>query len=390
VTTFGAAGLRTLLGIYSITLVAVMGVSSLGPALPAMRDALGLSAPQVALVVSAFTVPSVVLSLFVGALSDRIGRKRVLVPALLLFGAASAGCALTDDFTWLVAFRLLQGIGASAFAILNLSLIGDLFSGEARVRALGFNSSVLAIGMGVFPLLGGLLASISWQTPFWLGISALPVAAWVFFRLRVPPQGEQTALGAYLRAAASHLADARVLLLIVMGALTFVMHYGAYVTYLPLFLHARLGLESAAIGVIMGGSALGSALASTLVGAVGTRVSERHWLFLSCALYGLSLSLVPSALSFTLAALISGVFGVAHGLCIPSQHRVWAALAPEAQRGAFMSLNGTSFRLGQTIGPFAVGLWATSYGYDQAFRAAALVAVALFASAALLFRLGVR
>lgn len=387
---FDRASLHVLLGIYSITLMAVMGVSSLGPALPGMRSALFLSDEQIASMVSVFTVPSVLLGLFIGALSDRFGRKTVLVPSLLLFGAASVGCVFAPDFNWLLVLRFCQGVGVSAFAILNLTLISDLFSGDLRARALGFNSTVLGIGMGLFPMLGGLLAAQAWYAPFWLGLLALPVAAWVSFGLELPAQTQATDLASYLAGAARHLLDLRVCLLIAMGALTFVMHYGAYVTYLPLFLDARLGLGPLAIGLAMGVSAAGSALASTCVGAVGERVHERHWLWLACALYGVSLWLVPTTDGFISACAVSGVFGIAHGLCVPSQHRVWAQLAPQAQRGAFMSLNGTSFRLGQTVGPFLVGSWAQAAGFQAAFQRAALVSLGLFACSVLLFRRIVR
>jgi MFS transporter, ACDE family, multidrug resistance protein len=79
-----------------------------------------------------------------GVLSDRFGRKRVLAPSPILFGLVGGACALARDFGLLLMLRLLQGIGAVALGAINVTIIGDLFSGRRRTAAIGYNSSVLS------------------------------------------------------------------------------------------------------------------------------------------------------------------------------------------------------------------------------------------------------
>ena len=79
---------RRLFVIFSITLVGVMGVASLTPALPKISQAFDLNKSEVALLISAFTFPGIFLTPFAGVLADRLGRKTVLIPSLFIFGLA--------------------------------------------------------------------------------------------------------------------------------------------------------------------------------------------------------------------------------------------------------------------------------------------------------------
>jgi hypothetical protein len=129
-----------------VTLMAVLGSSSVSPAFPKVVAELGISPGQVGLLITVFTLPGVFLTPVSGVLSDKFGRKTVLIPSLLLFGVAGGACALARDFELLLGLRVLQGVGAAALGATNVTLIGDLFAGRERTAALGYNSSVLSAG----------------------------------------------------------------------------------------------------------------------------------------------------------------------------------------------------------------------------------------------------
>ena len=144
--------------IFGVTLMAVLGVSSIAPALPRIAETLGISAGQVGLLVTAFTLPGVILTTVAGVLADRYGRLRVLLPGLILFSIAGTGCVFATSFSVLIALRVVQGIGASAIGSINVTLIGDLFVDRQRTTAMGLNASVLSIGTAAYPAVGAIRA----------------------------------------------------------------------------------------------------------------------------------------------------------------------------------------------------------------------------------------
>ena len=107
--------------IYSVTLMAVMGVGVIAPALPQMARDLSLTPQAVGMLITAFTVPGVILAPLLGVLADRHGRRRILVPSLFLFAIAGAACALARDFTVLLALRVR---GALLWGLLATTLLG--------------------------------------------------------------------------------------------------------------------------------------------------------------------------------------------------------------------------------------------------------------------------
>jgi ACDE family multidrug resistance protein len=117
--------------------MAVLGTPSVAPAFPTIVRELGVSSGQVGLLIAVFTLPGIVMTPVLGILSDRYGRKKILVPALLLFGLAGGACAFARSFDILLALRFFQGMGAAALGTLNVTVIGDIYEGRERSTALG-------------------------------------------------------------------------------------------------------------------------------------------------------------------------------------------------------------------------------------------------------------
>lgn len=367
---------RNLHLIFCVTLTVVMGVSSIAPAFPDIMDALGLAATQVAWLVTAFTLPGVFLAPVLGILADRYGRKRVLVPSLLVFGVFGSLCALADSFAVLVGLRFLQGVGAAALGALNVTILSDLYDGNERITAMGYNAGVLSFGTTLFPLLGGGLATLGWHWPFVLPVTALPLALAVLLLLESPRPRGGAAFMEYMRQAVRRAVEPRALALFASTCMTFMILYGMLVAFLPVYLAQRFGAEPWAIGTIIASASLTTALLAARLGALARAVPLRLLLTLAFALYALAAVLVPLMPGLWWVLLPVLVFGAAQGLNIPTVQAMLAELAPMEQRGAFMALNGTVLRLGQTLGPVVMGGAFVAWGMDGVFWATAALALA--------------
>jgi ACDE family multidrug resistance protein len=361
--------------LFGVTLMAVLGVSSITPALPEIRDAFGITSGQVGLLITVFTLPGVALTPVLGVLSDRHGRRKILVPALLLFGVAGGLCAFARGFELLLGLRLLQGMGAAALGTLNVTVIGDIFTGHERSAALGYNSSVLSVGTASYPAIGGALATLGWFYPFALAFLAVPVGLLVLYSLHNPEPHNDQRLREYFGDVFSRLKDREVLGLLGVSLLTFIILFGPQLTFLPILMDERFGAPSYLRGAILSGASLTTALTSTQLGALTSRINERTLLKIAFVLYAAGLVLVALVPNMWLLLVPAVLFGVAQGINLPNVFSLLNAHAPSENRGAFMAANGMSLRAGQTIGPLLMAATAGTLGLTGAYLAATALAV---------------
>ncbi|HPG38249.1 MAG TPA: MFS transporter [bacterium] len=371
---------RNLQIIFLITLMAVLGVASITPVFPKIARELHISAQSIGLLVTSFTLPGIFLTPALGVLSDRLGRKKILIPSLFLFALGGGACSLARDFEILLLLRFVQGIGAAAIGSLNATLIGDLYSGKKRMIAMGYNASVLSIGTATYPTIGGMIALFGWRYPFLLPLLAIPVGLVVLFALKNPEPENTEDFFPYLRAAWKSMKNLRVLTYFTANLFTFIILYGAFLTFIPIFINERFGASPALIGLVMSAMSLVTAATSSQLGRLIKKFSDRKLLKVSFFLYAAGLLLIPFVHNLWLMVLPIILFGLAHGANIPIIQALIAGEAPMQYRGTFMSLNGMVLRLGQTLGPLLMGAVFVLWGITGIFYAGAILAagIALF------------
>jgi MFS family permease len=332
---------------------------------------LGISKLDVAWLITAFSLPGMLLTPFTGVLADRFGRKRILVPAIFLFALAGTACAFTRDFNILLICRVFQGIGAAAMGSINVTLIGDLYSDRRRVEAMGLNASALSIGYASYPLIGGSLAALAWYYPFYLPLIAIPIGIIVLTKLNNPEVDSHENFKSYLVGAWGYLKNRKVAALFAAGVLTFIIVFGAYFTYFAIYMDDAFNASEFTIGVFMSVSALAAAVVASQLRRITRRFSEAMLIKASFAIFGLSLIVIPLMPSLWLLIIPVLLLGIAQGVNLPSILSMAAGLAPTQYRAAFMSINSSMIRLGQTVGPPIIGLFYVYGGATVAFSSAA-------------------
>jgi MFS family permease len=342
----------------------LLGVSSITPAFPKIAKELNISPQDIALLITVFTFPSIVLTPILGVLADRFGRKKILVPSLILFGIAGVACAFAHDFNLLLLLRFLQGIGAASLNSLNVTIIGDLYSGQERTAAMGYNASVGSIGTSSYPVLGGAIAGLGWHYPFMLPILAIPIGLLVLFSLKSPePRSDQNFLE-YLRAAVGNFKNRQFFGLFFCTVVTFILLMGSMVSFMPLLMGDAFKASTFTIGIILASMSATITLASLQLGRLARKFSERTLIIASFVFFAVALAIIPFISSLWLLLIPTLIFGIGLGIGFPSIQTVLAELTPKEYLAAAMSLNGTFLGVGQTVGPmlmgFAFGIWGMS------------------------------
>ncbi len=364
--------------IFGITFAYIMGVASITPAFPKMVKELNISAKDIGLLISIFSLPGILLTPFLGVVADRWGRKRIIFPSMMLFGIAGGLCFFARDFKLLLILRLIQGIGAAPLGSLTVTIIGDLYSKKELIAAMGYNSSVRSIGSASYPAIGGALAMMGWHYPFILPVIAIPIGFFVLFNLKIPEPENELHIIEHLNIVWKKLRNRQVVGLLVIGIIIFVMLFGSYMTYFPLLLGNSFGLSSLVIGLIMAGVSLIAAFISSQLGKITKLFSKKNIMKISFILYALALSIIPLISQPWLFFIPIIIFGIAHGMNIPVIQALFAEAAPLKYRATFMSVSGMTFRVGQTLGPFLIGLVIGVWGIGGAFYAGAGLSISMF------------
>ena len=167
--------------------IALLEATIVNVALPTLGRDLDAGVDDIQWVVNAYMLTLASLILFGGALSDRIGRRRVFVTGIVWFTVASALCAVAPSVGVLIAARALQGVGGALLTPGSLAIIGAAFVPHDRARAIGAWTGFVSIAAAVGPLLGGWLVDVSsWRAIFLINV---PIGAVVvFLALRHVPE----------------------------------------------------------------------------------------------------------------------------------------------------------------------------------------------------------
>ncbi len=177
-------------------LPAVLDQTILATALPTIAHDLG-RLTDVPWVVAAYVVTAAASTPLWGKLGDRLGRKRLLEVALILFLTSSAVCGAAQDMTWLIVSRAVQGVAAGGLMTLAMAAVGDLVSPRERGRYQGYIAVAFALATVIGPLIGGVLVEhASWRWVFYVNLPVGAVAlAGLHLKLPAPARaGSPTSL----------------------------------------------------------------------------------------------------------------------------------------------------------------------------------------------------
>lgn len=183
----------------SIPLIMTLGNSMLIPVLPILEDKVGITSFQSSMIITSYSVAAIFLIPVAGYLSDRFGRRMVILPSLILalIGGLIAGFAswkMDDPYAMIIAGRIIQGIGAAGAMPIVLPLVGDLYQDddEKISSTLGIIETSNTFGKVLSPILGSIFAAFLWFLPFF-SISALSLISIVliFFFVKAPKDDDE-------------------------------------------------------------------------------------------------------------------------------------------------------------------------------------------------------
>jgi len=332
-----------------------LGFSVTAPILPDLAETFGVSRGSIGLVQGSISFAGVLFSALIGYMADRIGRRRVILTALLLFSVFGVAGFFARSFWSLVIVRFIQGIGTSGILGVGIVLIGDAFAGEARTRAMGINMTGLQTTSLLGPLIAGFLAVNGTFRPFLIFLVGFPLAAW---SSRMPSDRPNTTVEPplrHLRAAVvamrtnGTLAD-YVGVLVATFVATYLLH-GLGLTVVPLLLNDEFGVEVATRGALIASFQLGIVLAAIRIGLLIDWIGKVKLITTAFALMaaGSAVTALASSPGWVVAGL--AVCGFGFGCFVPQAQAYAATVGGRHHRGITVLIWVTIIRISQLGGP---------------------------------------
>lgn len=351
----------------------------ISPSLPGMADSLGVSDARIGLVITAITLPPMVLSPVVGIAGDIFGRRRIAIPGLFLFGVGGIGVAFVDSFALVLALRGVQGLAMAGIAPLTVTLLGDMYAGTERTTAQGMRSSAGGIGLAVGPLVAGALAGIGWQYPFYLYAVSLLVILPVY--LYVPETAAvegrvgsiADTLREYKQSLSEELTDSSLLVVMVGGFVRFFSLF-AFITFVPIFAIRVLGTTPFLAGLVVAMSGIRIVLSPT-AGWWVSRFTRRGTLLLTVGIQSVCFALVPFVPDIWTLMGLAILFGIGDSLLDPVVNDATTSFVADENRNGIVGGLRVLKEGGKTAAPAVLGAVLAAAGYTMVFFAMVVVVV---------------
>lgn len=361
----------------------------IAPLIPKLASVFHVSVQTIGLAVPIYMIPYGVATLLYGILSDRMGRRPIIISSLALFALLTLLTALARSATQLIFWRLLTGVGASGVVPMGLALMGDLFPYEKRGRPLGWLFGAMAGGMAFGSTFGVLLEPLLGWRGLFVGVGVMGLACLVPLLRQTELLGKQRPVARartadVLKAYAKLLAEWR-------GARTYsyvlvnaVFHSGVY-TWLGLYFAERYRLGEIGIGLALLGYGVPGFILGPVIGRAADRWGRR-WLIPAglgiAALAGVTLIFNAPVL---VAALMVTVLSLGYDMTQPLLAGIVTTLDRE-RGGQAMGLNVftlfTGFGLGSLLfgGLLALGFSRAFVIFSAVQFLAAMLAIPLYRS----------
>ena len=351
------------------------------PVLPLFALSLDASPAEIGWIVVASTIPGILVSYPAGALSDHLGKRRVLLASLFVFASAPFLYLVIETAWQLMAVRFYHGFATAIFGTVASAAIAERYSTDRAAR-LSTYSSVTIVGRSIAPFLGGTLISLASFGAVYLACAVsgvLALAAGLLLRDGTPPPAQKLELPHFWATLRTVLRDRGIMLVSAVEAAQYLV-FGAIEAFLALFA-ASLGIPAWQIGVILGVQLVSIVFAKPLMGRVSDRVGRRQVIIPGLVIGAASVVLLPYAPSFIGLSVLSLVFGLGFATVTSSTAALVADLTRDGRYGSSMGVLRTVMDVGQSIGPVLTGWMVGVAGYGSAFT---LLSAILLCSALLL------
>lgn len=368
---------------------------SKNPVLPLYATALGATDTLLGLIAAISPLAGILFSFPVGVLSDRLGRRRLLVASGIVFLISPLLYLLVADPVALIPIRFFHGTATAILGPVVSAIIAERFP-ATKGEMLGTYSSATLVGRTLAPLAGGVIISAFMFMPgaapyrvvyIAAAVAAVPVLVLILrYRDERETAQEIPGFSVFRESLRAFLTNASLRATALADTATY-FAFGAVETFLPVYLLA-LGFAAWQIGAIFAVQVLVIAATKPFFGRFADRADKRYQIAAGVLVTGSAAAAIPLVAGFWEILAVSAAFGLGMSFSTVATSAFVADVAKRDQIGASMGALSSIMDIGQSAGPFVTGIVITLAGYTAGFLAGFVLALAVIAVFAVSVREG--
>ncbi|MBU0473584.1 MAG: MFS transporter [Bacteroidetes bacterium] len=359
--------------IFITVFIDLLGFGILIPILPTFASSqIGISDFGIGFVVGVYSLMQFLLNPIVGKISDRIGRRPVILTSLLITSISYIVFSFSTTFFLLLFSRILAGVGGSNIGTAQ-AYIADITSRENRAKGMGMIGAAFGLGFVFGPIMGGFLAHYGYE---YVGFASASFSflAFLFAFFMLPESVKQKKTMSGFSVKLFNFQDVKKIVKIpnigIFVFLFFIIIFSVANIYgtFALLGHKFYGFSDRENGYLFGIMGIvGAIIQGGLMKRLSVKLSERALLFTGLIPMIVGLALIPYGINFWGVAIISAVLSVGTGILQPTIISFVSKYSPEDSQGTILGFNSSMGSLARVLGPLWGGFAFQFLGYEAPF-----------------------
>lgn len=353
------------------SMMTIMANAVIAPALPLITQSFAHLANAAILSKMIMSVPALTIAIaspFMGLISDKWGRRPVLIISMLIYAAAGSTGYYIENLPLILFFRFIFGFGVAGIMTSLTALIGDYFEMKERSHFLGLQGSFMAIGGIVFISGSGFLADINWHYTFLIYLFSLPILLLVLLFVKEPKS---------IKVKQANQSDdeypKKMAWIVYISVFIAVLFFYLLPVQSPFLLATIKGMPYAYMGLLMSAGTLAQAVFALFYGRMRSRFTNATIYAFCCILLGIGYTALSFSTEIWHCVVSLFIVGAGISWIIPNANFWILTIAPSSQRGKLSGRVATAVYMGQFLCPVFIQPFSHSYGIAGSFRAAAIM-----------------
>ncbi|TWT07371.1 MFS transporter [Planococcus sp. CPCC 101016] len=338
--------------------IAMSGIGLIIPIMPAYLDTFGVAGQALGTLIATFALAQFLFSPLSGQLSDKYGRKKLIIFGLIVFGLSQLAFGLASHLWILYVARFFSGLGAAFLIPPMMAFVADITTFEERGKGMGWLGASMSLGFMIGPGIGGFLAEVSIQFPFYVATAVALIAAFISFTVlpNVAPtiQAADSKSENLLQQMKRSTYTPYFVMLLVM----FIFAFGLsnFQSTIALYADKKFGFTPKEIAILITiGGFVGVVVQTFVIDKLFKRFGEMRVILVNLLVSAGAMISILFVSSFWAIMLVSAVFFTAASLLRPAINTLISKLAGD-QQGFAAGMNNAYMSLGNMIGPALAGI----------------------------------